>query len=221
VRTCVLRSLASPNAASHCGHAWSLRCSCTVRTCVLRWSACPNAASHCGHAWSLHCSCTVRTCLLREPAVPNAASHCGHAWSLRCSCTVRTCVLRWPARPNAASHCGHACSLHCSCTVRTCVLRKLTFPVWKSHCGHACLRDLVSSFTILWLWCEWSAQSIERDARSTVLEMWNRMPNVRVGWTCGLHRCIRKTQTRRFSYRSLTSTIFEISTGDLTRTHFD
>jgi hypothetical protein len=45
----------------------------------------------------------------------------------------------------------------------------------------------------------------------------DRMPNVRVGWTCGLHRCIRKTQALRFSDRSLTSTMFvknEIS-GDL------
>jgi hypothetical protein len=49
----LLREPASPNSTSHCGHAWSLRCSCTVRTCVLRLSARPNAASHCGHAWSL------------------------------------------------------------------------------------------------------------------------------------------------------------------------
>ena len=39
---------------------------------------------------------------------------------------------------------------------------------------------------------------VESDARSTVAEM-GRMPNVRVGWICGLHRCIRKTQTLRFS----------------------
>ena len=97
-------------------------CLCTVHKCLLRLPASPNAASHCGHAWSLRCSCTVRTCFLREPACPNAAAHCGHAWSLRRSCTVRTCLLREPASPNAAS-----------------------------HCGHACLRDLVSSFTILWL----------------------------------------------------------------------
>jgi hypothetical protein len=56
----------------------------------------------------------------------------------------------------------------------------------------------------------------ESDARrSTVAEM-DRMPDVRVGWTCGLHRCICKTQTLRFSYRSLTSTMFEIL-GDLTK----
>jgi len=45
-------------------------CLCTVRTCLLRWLASPNAASHCGHAWSLRCSCTVRTCVLRELAFP-------------------------------------------------------------------------------------------------------------------------------------------------------
>jgi hypothetical protein len=39
----------------------------------------------------------------------------------------------------------------------------------------------------------------------------DRMPHIRGGWICGLHRCIRKTQTLRFSYRSsLTSTLFEI-----------
>jgi hypothetical protein len=50
---------------------------------------------------------------------------------------------------------------------------------------------------------------------ATVAEM-DRIPNVRVGWTFGLHRCIRKAQALRFSYRSLPSTMFEISTGDLT-----
>ena len=45
-------------------------CSCTVRTCLLRVPAYPNAASHCGHAWSLRCSCTVCTCVLRELALP-------------------------------------------------------------------------------------------------------------------------------------------------------
>ena len=50
---------------------------------------------------------------------------------------------------------------------------------------------------------------VESDATSTVAEM-DRMPHVRVGWICGLHRCIRKTQTLRFSYRPLTSTLFEI-----------
>ena len=55
----------------------------------------------------------------------------------------------------------------------------------------------------------------ESDARSTVAEM-DRIPTVRVGWTFGLHRCIRKTQALRFrfSYRSLChSTMFETSTG--------
>jgi hypothetical protein len=143
-----------------------------VRTCFLRVPARPNAASHCGHAWSLRCSCNVRTCVLRVPASPNAASHCGHAWSLRCSCTVRTCFLRLPACPNAASHCGHAWSLRCSCTVRTCVLRWFAFPKAASHCGHACLRDL-SSFTILWLWLVRRSTQFcesESDARSTVAE---------------------------------------------------
>jgi hypothetical protein len=51
--------------------------------------------------------------------------------------------------------------------------------------------------------------------RSTVAEM-ARMPKVRVGWTCGLHRCIRKTQTLRSSYLSLTATMFEKSRGDPT-----
>jgi hypothetical protein len=32
---------------------------------------------------------------------------------------------------------------------------------------------------------------VESDATSTVAEM-DRMPHVRVGWVCGLHRCIRK-----------------------------
>ena len=40
----------------------------------------------------------------------------------------------------------------------------------------------------------------DRRERSTVVEM-DRMPNVRVGWTCELHCCIRKTQALRFSYR--------------------
>jgi hypothetical protein len=52
------------------------------------------------------------------------------------------------------------------------------------------------------------------DARSTVAEM-DRIPNVRVGWTFGLQRCIRKTQALRFSFRSLPSTRFEISTGSI------
>ena len=57
----------------------------------------------------------------------------------------------------------------------------------------------------------------ENDARrSTVAAEMDRMPDVRVGWTCGLHRCICKTQTLLFSYRSLTSTMFEIL-GDLTK----
>ena len=51
---------------------------------------------------------------------------------------------------------------------------------------------------------------VESDARSTVAEM-DRMPHVRVGWDCGLHRCIRKTQTLRLSYRPLTSTILGVS----------
>jgi len=40
------------------------------------------------------------------------------------------------------------------------------------------------------------------------------MPKVRVVWTCGLHRCIRKTQTLRSSYLSSTSTMFDISRAD-------
>jgi hypothetical protein len=36
-------------------------CLCIVRTCLFRLPAVPNAASHCGHAWYLRFSCTVRT----------------------------------------------------------------------------------------------------------------------------------------------------------------
>ena len=47
--------------------------------------------------------------------------------------------------------------------------------------------------------------------RSTVAEM-ARMPKVRVGRTCGLHRCICKTQTLRSSYCSLASRKFHVAT---------
>jgi hypothetical protein len=65
---------------------------------------------------------------------------------------------------------------------------------------------------VLWL-ASGGPLNLSRATReSTVAEM-DRIPNVRVGWTFGLHRCICKAQALRFSYCSLPSTMFEISTG--------
>ena len=126
-------------------------------------------------------------------------------------------------------------SLQCVCDVlnfttdygRLLYLRLLVYePVYyysRCWCGLSCRRVLGPPWYRIWVKVPPGSRAVcvgeefgvplnfvvESDARSTVAEM-DRMPHVRVGWICGLHRCIRKTQTLRLSYRPLTSTLFEI-----------